>query len=165
MTAATTTLERGDTTHPNIGKAIAGGCAGTIVMTLMMYFVAPMMLGKPMDVAAMLGSVLGGSWAMGLLMHFVNGTVVFPIIYGYLLYRFLPGESWLKGMWWGLILWFVSQALVTPMMGGGLFSAKAGGLMAVMASLLGHAIYGALLGAVAGGAAAAPASSRVHAAA
>ncbi len=165
MTAATTTPERGDTTHPNIGKAIAGGFAGTIVMTLMMYFVAPMMLGKPMDVAAMLGSVLGGSWAMGLLMHFVNGTVVFPIIYGYLFYRFLPGESWLKGMSWGLVLWFVSQALVMPMMGAGLFSAKAGGLMAVMASLLGHAIYGALLGAIAGDAAAAPASSRIHAAA
>jgi hypothetical protein len=45
-----------------------------------------------------------------------------------------------------------------------MFSAKAGGLMAAMASLIAHAIYGALLGAV-GGAHEEAASSRVHAAA
>jgi hypothetical protein len=78
------------------------------------------------------------------------------------LYRVLPGEPWLKGTIWGLILWFVSQALVTPMMGGGLFSAKAGGLMAVMASLIAHAIYGALLGAGAGAAEGASTSARVR---
>ncbi len=131
-------------------KAILGGAVGTVVMTLMMYFVAPMMLGHPMDVAAMLGSVLGGSWMMGMVMHLLDGSVIFPLIYGYLLYRVLPGDPWVKGTIFGLILWFLSQALVTPMMGGGFFSSKAGGLMAVMASLIGHIIYGALLGGVAG---------------
>ena len=134
--------------HP--GKAILGGVIATVVMTFMMYFVAPMMLGRPMDVAAMLGSVLGGSWAMGMLMHLFNGSVVFPLIYAYLLYRVLSGDPWVKGTKFGLLLWFLSQALVTPMMGGGFFSAKAGGLMAVMASLIGHVVYGALLGAIAG---------------
>jgi hypothetical protein len=148
--------------HPNPVKAMRGGFVGTVVMTLMMYFVAPMMLGKPMDVAAMLGGMLGGSWVMGMLMHLITGSVVFPLIYAYLLYRVLPGEPWLKGTIWGLILWFVSQALVTPMMGGGLFSAKAGGLMAVMASLIAHAIYGALLGAGAGAAEGASTSARVR---
>jgi hypothetical protein len=143
-------VERSHPAHPNPGKAILGGVVGTVVMTLMMYLVAPMLLGKPMDVAAMLGSVLGGSWVMGMAMHLINGSVIFPLIYAYLLYRGLPGEPWVKGTIWGLILWFLSQAVVTPMMGGGLFSAKAGGLMAVMASLIAHAIYGALLGGVAG---------------
>ncbi len=136
--------------RPNPGKAILGGIIATVVMTFMMYFVAPMMLGRPMDVAAMLGSVLGGSWAMGMLMHLLNGSVVFPLIYAYLLYRVLSGDPWVKGMKFALLLWFLSQAVVTPMMGGGFFSAKAGGLMAVMASLIGHVVYGALLGAVAG---------------
>lgn len=138
--------------RPTALKAVLGGFVGTAVMTLMMYFVAPMMLGKPMDVAAMLGGVLGGSWARGMLMHFATGTVVFPLIYAHLLYRDLPGQPWLKGTIWGLILWFLSQAIVTPMMGGGLFSANAGGLMAVVASLLAHAVYGSLLGAIAGAA-------------
>jgi hypothetical protein len=62
------------------------------------------------------------------------------VIYAFLLYRALPGAPWLRGAIWGVILWFVSQAIVTPMMGGGIFSATAGGLMAVMTSLIGHAV-------------------------
>ncbi len=150
--------------RPNIGKTILGGFVGTVVMTLMMYFVAPMMLGRPMDVAAMLGGMLGGSWTMGMLMHFINGSLVFALIYAYLLYLALPGAPWLKGTIWGLILWFLSQAMLTPMMGGGFFSANAGGLMAVMASLLGHAIYGALLGSIGGAAEGAPAPPTARAA-
>lgn len=149
--------------QPNTARVLTGGFVGTVLMTLMMYFVAPMMLGRPMDIAAMLGGMLGGSWAMGMLMHLINGTVIFPLIYGYLVYRRLPGEPWLKGTSWGLILWFVSQAFVVPMMGGGLFSAQAGGLMAVMASLVGHVIYGAVLGVVAGAPAGAPTAVRTRA--
>lgn len=136
--------------RPNPLKAILGGLVGTVAMTLMMYFVAPMMLGKPMDVAAMLGGVLGGSWMMGMAMHLITGSVIFPLIYAYLFYRVLPGEPWVKGAVFGVVLWFLSQALVTPMMGGGVFSAKAGGLMAVIASLIGHIVYGVPLGAVSG---------------
>jgi hypothetical protein len=136
--------------RPNTQKTIVGGVVGTLVMTFMMYFVAPMMLGRPMDIAAMLGSLLGNSWAMGMAMHLLNGIVVFPLVYAFLLYGRLPGPPWLRGTTWGLILWFISQALVTPMMGGGIFSAKSGGMMAVVASLIGHAVYGVLLGAVSG---------------
>lgn len=151
--------------QPNTARVLIGGVVGTVLMTLMMYFVAPMMLGKPMDVAAMLGGMLGGSWMMGMLMHLINGVVIFPLIYGYLLYRMLPGEAWLKGTSWGLVLWFVSQAFVTPMMGGGFFSAQAGGLMAVMASLVGHVIYGASLGVVTGAPAGASTAARARTAA
>ena len=73
----------------------------------MMYFVAPMMLGKPMDVAAMLGRMLGGSWTMGMLMHFVNGSLIFPLIYAYLIHRVLPGKARVKGTVFGVILWFL----------------------------------------------------------
>lgn len=150
--------------RPNIGKTILGGFVGTVIMTLMMYFVAPMMLGQPMDIAGMLGGMLGGSWMMGMVMHFLNGSVIFPLIYVYLLYRVLPGAPWLKGTIWGIVLWLLSQVIVTPMMGGGFFSANAGGVMAVMASLIGHAIYGALLGSIGGAAEGAPASATARAA-
>lgn len=136
--------------RPSPQKSIIGGLVGTLVMTVMMYTVARLMLGRPMDVAAMLGGLLGNSWMMGMAMHLLNGIVVFPLIYAFLLYGVLPGAPWLRGTIWGLILWFVSQAIVTPMMGGGIFSAKAGGLMAVMASLMAHAVYGVLLGWLAG---------------
>lgn len=74
----------------------------------------------------------------------------------------MPGAPWLKGTTWGLILWFLSQAMVTPMMGGGFFSANAGGMMAVIASLIGHVIYGAILGRIAGVGATVSASARVR---
>lgn len=134
----------------DVRKALLGGAVGTAVMTLMMYGVAPMIVGKPMDVAGMLAAFLRSSWTMGFLMHGLNGIVIFPLFYIYALHAVLPGSPWMKGTLWGVILWFVSQVLVMPMMGAGSFSAHAGGLMAVMASLIAHVIYGALLGWIAG---------------
>jgi hypothetical protein len=135
--------------RPNIGRVIVGGFVGTVAMTMMMYFVSPMM-GVKMDIAASLGKMLGSSWALGMMMHFVNGTIIFPLIYAFLLYRALPGQPWAKGVYWGIILWFVAQAAVMPMMGGGFFSANMGGMKAVIGSLLGHIFYGGLLGWIGG---------------
>jgi len=137
--------------HPKLGKAIVGGLVGTIMISIVMYFVAPMMLGKPMDIAAMLGSMMGNSWTLGFIAHFMMGTLVFPIIYVFVLFGFLPGAPWLKGVLWGLGLWMIAQVMVMPMMGAGFFSSNAGGIMAVMGSLMGHVIYGASLGLIANG--------------
>lgn len=144
--------------QPTFGRAVLGGLAGTAAMTAMMYGVGPMM-GVRMDIAAMLGSMLGGSWAAGMMMHFVNGALIFPATYTYVLYERLPGTPVVRGAAWGVALWLLAQIVVMPMMGAGLFSSAAGGVMAVMASLVGHLIYGSLLGAVAG----APESRLAHA--
>lgn len=42
-------------------RAIVGGLAGTIVMTLMMYFEAPIMTGETTDIAERLGAMPGNS--------------------------------------------------------------------------------------------------------
>jgi uncharacterized membrane protein YagU involved in acid resistance len=114
---------------------------------MMMYFVAPMMLGHPMDIAKMLGSMLGENWWAGMVMHFVNGTVIFPLIYVFLLYGVLQGSPVVKGISWGIALWLLAQVVVMPMMGAGFFSGSA---MAAMGSLVGHVAYGWLLGWIAG---------------
>ena len=137
--------------RPNVKKAILGGLVGTVLMTLIMYFVAPMIMGQRMDVAAMLGSKMGNNWMLGMMAHLLNGIVVFPLIYVFLLYRFMPGAPWLKGALWGVILWLLVQIVVIPMMGGGFFSSQSGGMMAVMGSLISHLVYGATLGGIAGG--------------
>ena len=136
-------------TPPTLKQAMLGGLAGTMVMTAMMYLVAPMM-GVHMDIAAMLGSMLGGSWAAGMMMHVVNGVVVFPAIYALVLAAVLPGSPVVKGLTWGVALWLMAQLVVMPMMGGGLFSSAMGGMMAAGGSLIGHLLYGAALGLVAG---------------
>lgn len=135
---------------PSVGKAILGGLVGTVLITLMMYFVAPMMMGQRMDIAAMLGSMMGNSWMLGMIVHFMNGTIIFPLIYVFVLYGFVPGKPWTKGLLWGVVLWLLAQLAVMPMMGGGFFSAQMGGMMAAMGSLVGHLVYGATLGAVTG---------------
>lgn len=145
--------------RPSVGGALLGGFVGTLVMTVIMY-VAPMMGMPKMDIAAMLGSMMSqqmpapmsGGWLIGMMMHFFQGTIIFPLIYTYLLYRILPGSPWLKGLIWGLILWLLAQVMVMPMMGMGVFSANAPQqMMSVMGSLMGHVIYGAILGGIANG--------------
>jgi len=136
--------------RPQVKRLVFGGLTGTLAMTAMMYGVAPMM-GVRMDIAAMLGSMLGGSWAAGLAAHLMNGTVIFPLLFGYVVATRLPGPPVLRGAMLGVALWLIAQTMVMPVMGGGLFSAAAGGMIAAVASLVGHLVYGTILGAVSGG--------------
>jgi hypothetical protein len=135
---------------PNLTKAIVGGLAGTVVMSLMMRFVAPMMLGHPMDIAGMLANMMGGVWAVGMAVHLMNGVVIFPLVYAFIAFRYLPGPPVLRGLLWGTVLWLAAETMVMPMAGAGFFSSEIGGVKAVMAALMGHLVYGALLGSIAG---------------
>lgn len=137
---------------PNIGKAIAGGLVGTILLTLMMRFVAPMMTGQKMDVAGKLGDMTGLGPAAGMVMHFLNGSIVFGLIYAFVLFRFLPGPPWLKGLLSGVVFWLGLEILMMPMIGGGFFSSHMGGMKIAVAALIAHLLYGAALGGIAGGA-------------
>jgi len=133
-----------------IPRALLAGLVATAAMTFMAYFVAPVMLGHPMDIAHMLSGLAGGSWAIGMLMHLMNGIVVFPLIYSIVLYRFLPGAPWLKGILWGVVLWLGLEIVILAMTGAGEFNTNGGGAKALMAALVVHLIYGVLLGTITG---------------
>ena len=135
---------------PNLTKAILGGLVGTVMMTMMMRFVAPLMLGHPMDIAGMLANMMGGVWAIGMAAHLMNGVVIFPLVYTFLVFRYLPGPPLLRGVIWGAVLWVVAEAMIMPMAGAGFFSSEIGGTKAAAAALMGHLVYGALLGYIAG---------------
>lgn len=137
---------------PNIGKAIVGGFVGTILLTLMTQFVAPMMTGQKMDMAAKLGDMTGTGRIMGMLMHFFTGSIVFAFVYAFVLFRFLPGAPWIKGLISGVIFWLGLEVAMMPMIGGGLFSSQIGGMKVAVAALIAHLVYGAALGGIAGGA-------------
>ncbi|MBI4475011.1 MAG: hypothetical protein HY646_20255 [Acidobacteria bacterium] len=51
-----------------------------------MYVVAPVLMGMPMDVAKMLGDFLGIGRTLGMVLHFINGTVIFPLILTFILW-------------------------------------------------------------------------------
>jgi hypothetical protein len=132
-----------------MGRAVLGGFVGTLAITFLMYAGGPMMGLPKMDIAAMLGSMLGG-WGMGMAMHVLNGVIISPAIYAFVLFAHLPGSPALRGVLWGVILWVLAQIVVMPMMGAGIFGLNMGGIMPAMGSLMGHVVYGALLGWVAG---------------
>jgi len=129
-----------------ITKTLFGGLAGTLMMSLMMKFVAPMMIGQPMDIAAMLGNMMGGVYALGMTAHIMLGVLFFPLIYAGLLRPILPGAPIVKGLLFGILLWLIAETLIMPMAGAGFFMSEIGGAKAVMAAFMGHLVYGGLLG-------------------
>ncbi len=130
-------------------RAVLGGIVGTVVMTLMLYFAAPLMLGKPMDIAQLLADVVGVPWVLGMLAHLGSGVVAFPLAY-VLLIGYLPGPPAVRGILWGLMLWVVAMVVVMPILGQGFCMSEGPGLKGMMASLMAHIVYGALLGAITG---------------
>lgn len=142
--------------RPNVAKAILGGFVGTVLLTLMTQFVAPLMTGQKMDMAAKLGEMTGMGRVVGMVMHLFIGSVVFALIYVFVLFRFLPGAPLVKGLICGVIFWLGLEIAMMPMIGGGLFSSKIGGMKVVVAALVAHLVYGAALGGIAGAPAAKP---------
>ena len=104
--------------------------------------------------AGKLGDMTGMGPIPGMIMHLLVGSVIFGLIYAFVLFRFLPGAPWLKGLLSGVIFWLGLEIVMTPMIGGGFFSSRIGGMKIVVAALVAHLVYGAALGGIAGGAAA-----------
>jgi len=129
----------------DVKKAIVGGLVATAAMTVLM-LMAPMMGMPPMNIGAMLGSMMGGSVALGWAAHFMIGAVL-AVIYAAALAPLLPGPAPVRGMVYGLLPWLLAQVAVMPMMGAGFFS---GSMMMAGGSLMGHLVYGAVLGALYG---------------
>ena len=127
-----------------------GGLVGTLFVTAVMYYGAPYLIGHPLDLAAMLAGFFGVSWTAGVVIHFVDGTFVFPAAYVASVERSLVGPPWVRGGLFGFGLWLLLEAAVMPLAGSGFFSAQAGGAIAALTSLGGHLGYGIILGLIAG---------------
>lgn len=137
----------------NWGRAIIAGLAGTLVMTAVGVWVAPMMGIPPMNPAEMLAGAMGGSIVLGWIGHLMIG-VILAIGYAIVAHA-LPGPAWLRGALYGIAPWLLAQLVVIPMMGMPVFSGSA---VMAMGSLIGHLVYGAVVGAIYG----APVSEPAH---
>ena len=127
--------------------AIVGGFVGTLIFTLMGKFLAPHVIGQPMDVAALMAPMLGGSHLVGVIVHFIIGTVVFPIAYLIVGIRKLPGPGWLRGAIFLIPVYLVAMAVVMPILGQGFFF---GDPPKAMVALMGHVVFGLAMGAIIG---------------
>jgi hypothetical protein len=85
-----------DIVVPRFLRVVGAGFAATLVFTLVAYYVAPMMTGFHMDVAAYFAGKLGGNSMLGAMLHYIAGTIAFPL--GYLVVESrLPGPPMVKG--------------------------------------------------------------------
>jgi hypothetical protein len=135
------------------------GFVATAAMTVVMY-AAPSMGMPDTDIAALIGWVISPSmpepmtpiWWVGMFAHFVNGSIIFPLIYAFVIYPVLRGEPWLRGIQWGMMLWFLAQTVAMPLIFcmGFFTRLSPQPVLAVLGSLAGHFLYGVLLGLIAG---------------
>jgi uncharacterized membrane protein YagU involved in acid resistance len=104
-----------------------------------------LMIGHPMDIAAVLGTFTGLGTSAGIVMHLLLGTIGFAV--GFLIVGpYLSGPIWLRGVTFMAGVWFLAGFIVMPILGVGLFF---GGAREAIASLMGHVVLGAILGAIA----------------
>jgi hypothetical protein len=133
----------------SLGRGITAGLVGTAVMTMVM-LMGPLMGLPDMNIGRMLGGFMGIPEALGWIAHFMIGTVI-ALIYVYFFAARLPDGALIRGALYGLIPWFVSQIMVNPMMGAGIFASNTPApFMMVLGSLMGHVIYGGVVGGVYG---------------
>ena len=132
--------------HYYVAKAIVGGLLGTLLQTIMVYGVAPLIAGPSMAGAA----ITGHACAPSLLAHLLSGSVIFPLGYVWLSSRVFSGPPVLQGILWAGIIWCVAEIIMAPMLGVEVFSTALGGLPAALRALLGYLVYGATLGSMAG---------------
>jgi len=126
-------------------RAVVAGILGTVVMTAIGVYVAPLMGIPRMNPADMLAGAMGGNAVLGWLGHFMIG-IVLAIGYAFVA-PVLPGASIARGALYGLAPYLLAQIAVMPMMGMPLFS---GSVSMAAGSLIGHLAYGGVVGAVHG---------------
>src|SRR5918996_4165907 len=144
------------------GKAFGAGVVGAVVMTVIMAMARAM--GMPVNLELMLGTMMGGppslaTWILGFIIHLVAGGI-FALIYAagfeYLTHR----ADWLVGVGFGFIHSLFAGLLMAmmpamhplipeQMPAPGAFMSNMG-LMGVVAEIMLHLIYGAIVGAMYG---------------
>jgi hypothetical protein len=130
----------------DVAKAMGGGLLGTLVQTIIVYGVTPLIAGPSMAGAA----ITGHACAPSLLVHLLSGSVLFPLGYVWLSSRAFAGPPILQGMLWAGLLWCVAEVIMAPMLSVEVLSTALGGVPAALRALLGYLVYGATLGSCAG---------------
>ncbi len=131
----------------NILKALLGGALGTLAFTFMGEFIAPHIIGHPMNIANMIAGMIHSSETVGIIIHFAIGIIVFPLSYLLIAYKRIPGPGWFKGIIYLIPIYLTAMLVIIPMAGKGLFFHS---FPAAMVALMGHVIYGIIMGSIIG---------------
>ena len=129
----------------SIGMGMLAGFIATAVLSALMLMKSAMGIMPELDIARMLGEMMGGGPALGWIGHFFIGTVLWGTAFAFLA-PYLPGDNqWVKGVSFGMVAWLLMMIMIMPMAGGGVFGLRFGLMAPIMTAML-HAIFGAVLG-------------------
>lgn len=125
--------------------ALIAGFIATGVLSLMMLAKQAMRLMPEMDMIGMISGMMHTSRAVGWLVHFMVGTVVYGLAFLWIFSGLWPDAYWLSGPVLGAVGWLIAMVMMMPMAGNGVFGMKLGAMVPVM-SLVMHLVFGAILG-------------------
>lgn len=131
----------------NLLKGALAGLAATIVLSMLMIMKGMMGLMPDVDIIAMLAGKMGGSAMMGWIAHFMIGVVGYGIAYALVFSKLAIGGHLIRGIALGIAGWLAMMVAIMPMMGAGMFGMDLpSGMMAPVATMMLHIIFGATLG-------------------
>jgi len=125
----------------NMSKTIVAGVVATAVMSLIGYFLAPMMGMPKMDFGHMLGTnnpMMAMPYWAGWAIHFMMG-IIFALVFVKAVAPMLKGSYAVRGLIFGVVLFLLAQLIVMPMMGAGIFSG--GHMPAIMERTWHHLLF------------------------
>ena len=101
-----------------------------------------------LNAISMLAGMMNASLIIGWIAHFMIGTIVWGILFALLVDK-LPGGIMASAIIFSIIAWLMMMIGPMPMAGEGLFGMQLGiGIMAPIATLMLHIIWGIVLGLV-----------------
>lgn len=128
----------------NIRAGLISGLAATVVLSLIMIMKAGMGIMPQLNAIKMLAGMMHAPLAMGWVAHFVIGTVIWGLLFAALVDK-LPGSKVQSALLFSIGAWVLMMIGPMPMAGAGLFGMNIG-IMAPVATLVLHLIWGVVLG-------------------
>ncbi len=144
----------------HFGRGILAGLVATAVLSAIMIMKQAMGVMPLLNPIGMISGMLHAPLAVGWAMHLMIGVVLWGVLYA-VVSPLLPGRPWLRGAEFATGAWLIMMIVLMPMAGAGAFGLKIG-MVAPLATLMLHWIYGAVLGGVFGGAPKAAAPQVAH---
>jgi uncharacterized membrane protein YagU involved in acid resistance len=140
----------------NIPGAVIAGLVGTAVFSMALAL-GPKMGMPKMDIVGMLGTMFGqANRPLGWMMHFMMG-IVFALVYAFLWANGILAPTGTGGLAFGVVHWLIVGVIMglIPMLhlgirrgevkAPGVWMTNGGGMMAFVAGLLGHMIFGVVV--------------------
>jgi hypothetical protein len=128
-------------------KGMVAGFVATVVLSALMLMKTMMGVMPELNPIKMISDMLGAPPAIGWVMHFLIGTVLWGTLFAWLDPN-IPGERHLlKGILFAVGAWLVMMIVMMPMAGAGFFGSHLG-MMAPVMTLMLHVVFGFVLGAV-----------------